>query len=221
MTDAKAVGLFGGTFDPVHNGHLRAAEEVLKLAPLDRILFIPSYRPPHKTAATAASAEDRLRMVELACAGRPGFEPSAIEVEARETSYSIVTLGKVRARFPSARLFFILGIDAFLEIGTWREHERVVAECSFLVLGRPGFDLKRAWGVLEGRLAGRTVRLAPEEGPVRALPAGPRVFLVPIQALDVSSTAIRERLARGETVRGLVPDAVEAYIRDRRLYRRE
>ncbi len=214
----ETIGLFGGTFDPIHLGHLRAAAEVRRKVGLDRILFIPSYLPPHKSGGTSAPAPDRLRMVELACRRRAGFEASGVEVEAREKSYSILTLRKVRALWPASRLFFILGVDAFLEIGTWREYEKVIDACRFIVTGRPGFDLGRAEGVLGGRLRGL---MGPLEaaGDLRG-PARPRlrVILLPIRAVDVSSTMVRDRIRRGLSVDGLVPRAVEAYIRGRQLY---
>lgn len=215
----ETIGLYGGTFDPVHLGHLRAASEVRRKTGLDRVLLIPSYLPPHKTGGASAPAEHRLRMVELACRRRAGLEASAIEVEAREKSYSILTLRKVRARRPDARLFFILGVDAFLEIGTWREHEKVIAECRFIVTGRPGYDLDRARGVLGGRLRGETGPLAEAGDVAGPVPPRLRVVLLPIRAVDVSSTAVRDRVRRGLSVDGLVPRAVAAYIRDHQLYR--
>jgi nicotinate-nucleotide adenylyltransferase len=215
----ETIGLFGGTFDPIHCGHLRAAAEVRRKARLDRILFVPSYTPPHKVSGTGASAADRLRMVELACRRRSGFEPSAIEVEAGEKSYSILTLRKLRARAPEARLFFILGVDAFLEIGTWREYRRVLQECLFIVTGRPGFDLERAREVLGGRLRDSIDRFPAGAVAGGTLPPETRVFLLPIRALDVSSTVVRERVRRGRPLKGLVPEAVAAYIRRHRLYR--
>jgi nicotinate-nucleotide adenylyltransferase len=215
----ETIGLFGGTFDPIHLGHLRAAAEVRRLARLDRILFIPSFLPPHKAPATGASPADRLRMVELACRRRKGFEASPIEVEAREKSYSILTLRKVRALSPAARLFFILGVDAFLDIGTWREYEKVLEECLFIVMGRPGFELDRARGVLGGTLRESMGPLAAGQGLAGPLPPRTRIFLAPIRALDISSTAIRERIRRGETLDGLVPRPVDAYIRKHQLYR--
>jgi nicotinate-nucleotide adenylyltransferase len=214
----ETIGLFGGTFDPIHLGHLRAAAEVRRKTGLDRILFIPSYLPPHKARGAAAPAADRLRMVELACRRRRGFEASALEVEARGTSYSILTLRKVKALYPRARLFFILGVDAFLEIGTWREYEKVLAECGFIVTGRPGFDLERARGVLGGRLRGDIGPLAPP-GRLSGGAPPPRDVLLPIRALDVSSTAVRARARSGRSIDGLVPPAVAAYIRERQLYR--
>lgn len=215
----ETIGLFGGTFDPIHLGHLRAAAEVRRRARLDRVLFIPSYLPPHKKSGAVASASDRLRMVELACRGRKGFEASPVEVEAGEKSYSILTLRKLRALSPEARLFFILGVDAFLDIGTWREYQRVLQECFFIVMGRPGFELDRARDVLNGKFRDSIGPLVTREGAAGPLPPRTRIFLLPIRALDISSTAIRERVRRGETLDGLVPGAVDAYIREHQLYR--
>jgi len=214
----ETLGLFGGTFDPVHLGHLKAAAEVRRRARLDRVLFIPSYLPPHKTGGASASPSDRLRMVELACRLRTGFEVSPIEVEAREKSYSILTLRKVRALYPGSRLYFILGVDAFLDIGTWHQYEKVLEQCRFIVIGRPGFDLERARDVLDGRLRRRIGPLA-EAGDLGG-PAAPRfrIVLTPIRALDISSTAVRELARRGRSLEGLVPRAVAAYISEHKLY---
>jgi nicotinate-nucleotide adenylyltransferase len=212
----ETIGLFGGTFDPIHLGHLRAASEVRRRARLDRVLFIPSYLPPHKKSGAVAPAADRLRMVELACRGRAGFKASSIEVDAREKSYSILTLGKLRALSPAARLFFILGVDAFLDIGTWREYHRVLEKCFFIVMGRPGFELDRARDVLAGKLRDSIGPLEDAAGP---LPPETRIFLLPIRALNISSTAIREKARRGDSLEGLVPPAVEVYIREHQLYR--
>ena len=215
----ETIGLFGGTFDPIHCGHLKAAAEVRRRTRIGRILFIPSYEPPHKAAGGAASPADRLRMVELAVRRRAGFEASALEVEARGKSYSIRTLRRVRRLYPGARLFFILGVDAFLDIGTWHQYEKVLDECYFLVTARPGFDLERARGVLGGRLREAVGPLA-GSGPLdAAAPPRFRALLVPIAALDVSSTEVRDRVRRGRPVTGLVPPAVAAYIRQHQLYR--
>ena len=215
----ERIGLFGGTFNPIHNGHLRAAADVQAAFRFDRVLFVPSYIPPHKESAPVASAADRFRMVELACLGHPGFEASSIEVEARETSYSILTLSRIKGLYPGALVFFILGVDAFLEIGTWREYERVLRECLFVVTGRPGFDLESAAGVLGGRLSGRIYRVAEGESPDESLFSRFGVFLLPIKPLDISSTDIRRRVREGLSIAGLVPPAVEAYIHRHGLYR--
>lgn len=214
----ERIGLFGGTFNPIHLGHLRAASDAQAAFRLGRVLFVPSYIPPHKESTGVASAADRFRMVELACLEHPGFEASAIEVEARETSYSILTLSRIKGLYPGAAVFFILGVDAFLEIGTWRQYERVLQECLFVVTGRPGCDLESASGVLGGRLAGRIYRVAEGESPDESLFLRFGVFLLPIKALDISSTDIRSRVRRGESPEGRVPPAVADYIRDHQLY---
>jgi nicotinate-nucleotide adenylyltransferase len=214
----KRIGLYGGTFNPIHRGHLRAAADVRRAFRLETVLFIPSYIPPHKGSAGIASAADRFRMVELACQGHEGFVPSPIEVEARETSYSILTLRKVKEVEPKAWFFFIVGADAFLEIETWREYERVLAECLFIVTGRPGFNLESVADVLGGRLRERICPLSLGEVPDESQFSRFGVFLLPIKALDISSTDIRNRVRRSENLAGLVPRPVAAYIREHQLY---
>jgi nicotinate-nucleotide adenylyltransferase len=214
----ERIGLFGGTFNPIHLGHLQAAEEVRAAFRLAKVLFIPSSIPPHKASAEVASAVDRLRMVELACAGHEGFVPSSLEVDAREKSYSVLTLAKVRELFPDAWIFFIVGADTFLEIGTWREYERVLGECLFVVTTRPGFNLEAAAGVLDGRLRDRIYRVMDGERPDEALFSRFGIFLVPIRALEISSTDVRERVRLGRDLEGLVPGSVADYIRDHQLY---
>jgi nicotinate-nucleotide adenylyltransferase len=212
------IGVFGGTFNPVHSGHLHAAEEIMTRFRLDKILFIPSYIPPHKRIRDVASAEDRMRMVELAVRGRPGFVASEIEVEARETSYSVDTLERIKRGRPEARIFFILGVDAFLEIGTWREYERVIGECRFIVMARPGFLLGEAKQVLGGGLESQMMEAAGDVPVGEEHFARFRVFLAPISPLDISSTDIRRRIRDGVSVEGLVPEPVHAYLKARKLY---
>jgi nicotinate-nucleotide adenylyltransferase len=213
------IGLFGGTFNPVHSGHIKAAEDVRTAFRLQEVLIVPSYIPPHKESGDIASADDRFRMVELACRGRDGLVPSRVEVDARETSYSVLTLAKIRKLYPGAWIFFILGTDAFLEIETWREYERVLAECLFIVMTRPGRRLESAAGVLGGRLRDRIHMIGEGEEPGEALFSRFGVFLLPLKALDISSTDVRDRARHGRSLEGLVPGPVADYIRDRHLYR--
>lgn len=215
----ERIGLFGGTFDPIHCGHIRAAGEVAERFALDRVLFIPSFIPPHKERKGMAPARDRLRMVELACAGEPRFAASSIEVDAGGRSYSILTLERMRDLHPGARILFILGADAFLEIGTWHEHERVLAEGLFIVMTRPGSRLEDATGVLPEALRPGVRAIAEGEEVDEALIAGSRIFLLPIRALDISSTEVRRRIRAGEPVDGLVPGPVADHIRSHGLYR--
>jgi nicotinate-nucleotide adenylyltransferase len=216
----ERIGLFGGTFDPIHLGHLRAAREILERFALDRILFVPSFIPPHKERKGMAPARDRLRMVELACAGEPRFAASSIEVDAGGRSYSILTLERIRGLYPGARVFFILGADAFLEIGTWREHKRVLDESLFIVMTRPGARLEDAAEVVGEPLQKRIRAIAEGETVDEATFGDHRIFLVPIRALDVSSTEVRRRVGAGETIAGLVPEIVGDYIRFHGLYRK-
>ena len=217
-TERQRIGLLGGTFNPVHLGHVRAAEEVRLKFRLNQVLFIPSYIPPHKQTTDIAPPEDRFAMVELALRPHPKLIASALEIEAREKSYSVITLNKLRVIYPAARIFFILGVDAFLEIETWKSYREVLERCRFIVISRPGFNLAGARKVLPAEYS-RKIRGWRRPGPVgEDWLARFRIFLVPIKALDVSSTEIRRRVRAGRSIRGLVPGPVEEYIRKKNLY---
>ncbi|MBN2198888.1 MAG: nicotinate (nicotinamide) nucleotide adenylyltransferase [Candidatus Aminicenantes bacterium] len=215
---ARRIGLQGGTFDPVHLGHMKAAAEVRRRFRLDKVLLIPSAVPPHKESGGTAPAEHRLRMVKLACRGRAGLEASSLEIEAGGTSYSVLTLEAVRRRHRGAVLFFLLGIDAFQDIRTWRESRRVLEQCHFVVTSRPGYDLGQARRALGSVSAARFVDLEPGGPAVGRLPRAPAIFLLPIPALNISSTDIRRRARRGGSLAGLVPGPVANYIHRHRLY---
>jgi nicotinate-nucleotide adenylyltransferase len=215
----ERIGILGGTFNPVHSGHLRAAEAVAEQFGLDVVFLIPSYIPPHKDSSDIVPAGHRLKMLELACGGQSRCVPSDIEVKARGKSYSILTLKKIRRLHPKAWVFFILGVDAFVEIETWKDYEQVLDQCLFIVISRPGYDLEAASRVLGGRLRGRIRVVGPEDRPEETWFESERVFLVRIDALDVSSTDIRRRLREGRPVSGLVPRSVEDYLHHHRLYK--
>jgi nicotinate-nucleotide adenylyltransferase len=186
------LAIYGGTFDPVHDAHLSVAREAVRACALDRVLFIPAAHPPHKTGVTRAPYEDRYRMVELACAHEPAFEPSRLEA-GEERSYSIRTIEKVLAGLPAnSPLFFLIGADAFAEIQTWRRWRDVLRLVEFIVVSRPGHHIET--------------------------PEGARVHPLKTLALPVSSSEIRARIAAGDwTVP--VPPAVLTFIRDHNLYR--
>jgi nicotinate-nucleotide adenylyltransferase len=183
------IAIFGGTFDPIHNAHLTVAREAADTFALERILFIAAGCPPHKSDSTGASWADRFRMVELACAGDPRFEPSRLE-EGEQKSYSILTIEKIRAQRPG-ELYFILGADAFAEIASWYRSRDVVAATRFIVVTRPGHSY--------------------------SAPEGARVSRLDTLALPVSSSDIRQHLALGEMPDDL-PPAVGRYIIERGLY---
>jgi nicotinate-nucleotide adenylyltransferase len=194
------TAIFGGTFDPVHLGHLVVAEQVAETERLERVLFVPAGRPPHKQGRTFAPAADRLTMVEGAVAGNPRLGVSAIEIEDASgssggASFTIDTVRRLRAQGLD-EIALILGADSLVDLASWREPEAILAECRVLVVERPGSDLAHAPESFR-----RQARL------VRA----PR--------LDISSRDIRARVRAGLSIRYLVPEPVREYIRERGLYR--
>jgi nicotinate-nucleotide adenylyltransferase len=183
------TALFGGTFDPVHNGHLAIAREALLRFPLGCVLFVPAANPPHKLRGAAAPYEDRVRMTELACAGEPRFRVSRIE-ENTERSYSIDTIERLHAAAVGP-LAFLIGADAFAEIETWHRWRDVVASVEFIVVTRPGAEYR--------------------------IPAGAQVHSLDGLELEISSSDIRARIAKND-YDVPVPEPVIGYIRKKRLY---
>ena len=213
------VGVLGGTFDPIHWGHLRAAEVVREALELDEVLFVPAASPPHKTGSEVTRPEHRLHMVERALDGEGRFTLSRIEIERRGPSYTIDTLRELGELRPEARFFFIVGTDAFVEIRTWKRWRQLLERHDFVVHERPGASLGAARDVLPEELVVRVIDLS--EGAAPPFPGGPHIFLIRRAMLDVSSTEIRALSQRGRSIRFLVPGAVEAYIREHRLYVQE
>jgi nicotinate-nucleotide adenylyltransferase len=216
--ESQRIGLLGGTFNPVHEGHLRAAEEVRLRFALSQVLLIPSYIPPHKQTTDIALPDDRFAMVELAVRSHPQLVASSLEIEAREKSYSVITLNRLKAIYADAWIFFILGVDAFLEIETWKSYREVLEQCRFIVISRPGFDLAGAREALPPEYAGKIGDCRGAGSVGDDLLSRFRIFLVSIRALDISSTEIRSRVRAGRPIHGLVPDPVEEYIHKKNLY---
>jgi len=214
----QKIGLFGGTFNPVHLGHIKAGRSVCQKFSLEKILFIPSYIPPHKEPAGVATAFHRLRMIELAVAPYSRFVPSSIEIDEGGKSYSIITLRKIKKIYPNALFYFILGIDAFLEIETWRDYRKVLEQCAFIVISRPGYDLHLAGSVLGDGYSGRIVDLT-DKKKKRASFSELNIYLFEFEALSFSSTEIRRRVRKGASILGMVPRPVEIYIKENSLYR--
>lgn len=225
MKKALRIGIFGGTFNPIHQGHLAIAEEVLKTVGLDWILLIPAGRPPHKKGRKVLPAKHRMEMARLAVQGHAKIEASDLEIARGGKSYTIETVKALERNYPKGTEFYlILGLDAFLEFSTWRSPKDVMARCHIIVVSRPGYrfsDLSRL--DLIGRPdpeglneldAGRRVRL---ELP---LSAATHLLLIRVPAHDVSATQIRDHLSGGKRFKNLLPPLVESYIMNHSLYRR-
>jgi nicotinate-nucleotide adenylyltransferase len=221
------LGIMGGTFDPIHLGHLRAAEEIYRAFGLDQIVFVPAARPPHKGDAVAASARQRYEMVSLATVFTPYFTVSSVELDRPGMSYSVETIREFRKRYgPQARFSFIVGVDAFLEMAAWRRPRDLLGLTQVIVTARPGWRLHEVEGLLTPRQRAalghptfRAVRIA-EIDPARieAERAPREVLLVEVASLDIASREIRRLAEQGRSIRHLVPDAVEAYVTKNRLY---
>jgi nicotinate-nucleotide adenylyltransferase len=214
MSSAARLGILGGTLDPVHTGHIATALAARRQLGLDRILLMPARVPPHRTVRPSASGYHRFAMAALAIQGLDGLEVSDLELRSPGTSYTSDTLAQLRGRgFRPSQIFFITGADAFAEIETWHRYPDVLDMANFVVVARPGYDPRIVASRFEA-LATRAVDAA--HGARRS--GGVSIFLVDAPTPDVSSTEIRRRLASGQSIRGLVPAGVEAYIRQHRLY---
>jgi nicotinate-nucleotide adenylyltransferase len=189
------VGIMGGTFDPIHHGHLVAASEVAGLFGLDEVVFVPTGRPWQKSEREVSPPEDRYLMTVIATASNPRFSVSRVDIDRGGPTYTIDTLRDLQQQRPDAELFFITGADALAQIVSWRNNEQMFDLAHFIGVTRPGFHLGDAH-----------------------LPEG-RVSLVEVPALAISSTDCRDRVARGMPVWYLVPDGVVQYIEKRALYR--
>ena len=209
------IGLFGGTFNPIHLGHLRAAEEVLEALELERILFVPSRVPPHKEHEAKdpiASATRRLEWVERAIAGHKGFSIDRIELDRPGPSYLVETLETFRARPACTRPpVFVVGQDAFAEMGDWREPERIFGLADFAVMTRPPALLDRLEPCLP-TVAKAAFEVEPDGQGARHRAADTRIDLVPITALDVSSSRIRRACRESRSIRYLVPESIRESI---------
>ena len=198
------LGIMGGTFDPIHLGHLAIAERAGESLGLDSVLFIPAGEPWLRGGAKISPARHRLRMVELAVEGNPHFSVSRIEIDRPGATYTVDTLEALREEYgDGAALFFIMGSDALQSIDRWKDPERLLELCSLAVFDRPGDGAAEA---LPGRLLAQFPKLRDSAVWMGQSP------------VDISSTGIRRRLSCGRSVRCLVPERVEEYIREHRLY---
>lgn len=193
------IGVLGGTFDPVHYGHLRLAEEAREALGLQRVLLIPAFVSPFRTAERLSEPAHRLRMLQLAAHDNPHFVVSDIEIQRGGVSYTVETLHALQAQHPDAELYLIVGADALRGFPAWREPERIVHICTLAVGVRPDYDLQATLNTLPEPIRARVQ-------PIRATP------------LDISATELRQRVRTGRSIRYLTPPNVIEYIHQHRLY---
>jgi nicotinate-nucleotide adenylyltransferase len=197
----QRMGIMGGTFDPIHYGHLLMAEEARAAFALDQVVFVPNGRPAHKKAYLVSSPEGRYAMTLLATDSNPRFSCSRIEIERPGPSYTVDTVRAFRRMYPDLdALYFITGADAVLEILGWHEYDHLARECRFIAVTRPGFVLERLREIADAEFLHR-------------------VFFLPIPGLEISSTDLRRRIREGRSIKYLTPEPVESYIHQEGLYR--
>lgn len=206
MNEALRIGLFGGSFNPIHTGHLVMAQDAATAHRLDRVVFIPAYLPPHKLTQTLVTPEQRMDMVRLALSDREGWEVSDVEVRRGGVSYTIDTVRRFMEELPGAEIFFIIGGDTLPELHTWREIDTLLGLCRFITMVRPGFDPE-------------TLRTMNLKLPAHHL-AGLIGRVTVGHVIGISSTDVRMHVAKNEPIRYLVPEAVERYIHEHQLYRK-
>jgi nicotinate-nucleotide adenylyltransferase len=227
MTSGTRIGILGGTFDPVHVGHLDTAQAAGRALALDRVLVMPSGTPPHRSTPPSASRFHRFAMAALAVTGLPGLMVSDLEIGTADPCYSFDTLARLQATgLLPAQIFFITGADAFAEIETWSRYPQVLEMAQFVVVSRPGHDA----AALRSRLPALAARMRNAAAPASTTVGAPsglapvvpalEVLLLDAPTRDVSSTEVRRRLESGASIAGLVPAAVETYIGQHGLYSR-
>jgi nicotinate-nucleotide adenylyltransferase len=196
----RQIGVFGGTFDPVHNGHLHIARAIREALGLDQIIWVPAGRPPHKSGQIVSSDRDRLAMLKLALAGSPVDEISRVEIDRAGPSYTTDTLALLSDRLKPARLVFLMGEDSLRDLPTWHDPDLIVQLAEIAVAGRPGVDVDL-------------------EAVFKSLPAARgRIHVIPVRELAISSSEIRDSAAAGLPLGNLVPAAVAEYIKANALY---
>jgi len=210
-------GLLGGTFDPIHMGHLRCAEEIREIFELNRIVFIPASKSPHKLDAEITSFYHRAQMVRLAIEGNPSFSFSDVEHQRAGKSYSIETVEYFLNKYlKSIEIYFILGQDAFQAIRTWKEWQKLLLLCNFAVLTRPGYEKMGLSGSLPEEFSAQFTYDEKTSG-YRG-PTGHHIYFRKVTFLDISSSDIRSRVRHGKSITYLTPDPVRHYIQKNNLF---
>lgn len=218
----QRVGVFGGTFDPIHNGHYKVAESVMWAFAMERLIFVPAYVPPHKRGQALSSPYHRLAMLVLATFDSPRMFVSTVELDSPTRPYTIETLQRLQLERPEWRLFFVMGADSFRDVTSWYEYERILSEYDVIVATRPGYsgDEKIAADIdrLAPRLQERVIDLRCGQFPSEAQFKMPHIYLTDYAEVDVSATTLRDMAANGGKIDELVRPAVAGYIIKYGLY---
>lgn len=219
----KRVGVLGGSFDPVHNGHIGLATQVIEKFQLDPVLFIPAYISPHKQDQTPVSPHHRLAMLKLAIAPNPGFLISEMEIERKEVSFTVDTLSALTTRQPDTDYYLIMGNDAFAGIKTWKSVHRLLGMCHVIVATRPGYSLKQMKESLRNLFPDLESSYSPatKEGNVMVFhhhENATSLSFFDLLPMDVSSSVIRERVSSHREIKNMLPPEVENYIIENQLY---
>jgi nicotinate-nucleotide adenylyltransferase len=212
------VGLFGGTFNPVHWGHLKTADEIRRIFDLTRVIFIPTNISPHKESEDVVPAQHRLKMLDLAVEDNPYFFTSDVELKRHERSYSIETLTYfTRTLEKDLDLFFILGMDAFLEINTWKNYQGLFSLCNFIVMTRPGYEVKGIHNVIPSQLMNDFTYMPDEKRFVHRSRLS--IYFTEVTPIDISSCSIRALMKNNLSINTMLPEKVKYYIEEHRFYR--
>jgi nicotinate-nucleotide adenylyltransferase len=203
----KRIGVMGGTFDPIHLGHLAAAQEALEQFTLDEVIFVPAARSPFKQEEEGRNAEKRYLMTVIATASNPRFQVSRLELDRTGLSYTVDTMRELRKiHGPRSEFFFIGGTDTIMELGDWKEPEALLELCVFIAVERPGFEADK-------------VRKSLSASERKRFTSNPRIVSMKMQGMDISSTEVRQRVRDGRSIRYMVPWEVVGFIEKNGLYR--
>ncbi|MFC1512524.1 nicotinate-nucleotide adenylyltransferase [bacterium] len=190
------IGLFGGTFDPIHNAHLIIAQACINEFKLDKIIFIPAGAPPHKKKTKISPLQDRYKMVSIALQDNSLFEVSAVEISNKKNIYSYQTIAYFKKMYPFDKFFFIIGSDSLLNIHTWKKGIKLLDMCNFIVIPRPGYDIKKVKKIHKN------------------------VSMLKNIQISICATDIRKNRRKGKSIKYLVPSEIEYYIKSKKLYKK-
>ncbi len=225
----QRIAIYGGTFDPIHDGHWQVAKAIMNSFAMDRLLFVPAFVPPHKRGQQISSPFHRLAMLSVATMSDPKMFVSAVEVEAPERPFTVQTLDRLKADYDDAQLFFVMGADSFRDVATWREHQRLLTEYDVIVATRPGHQIGDQGGDQAGvgiaahlspQLQANLVDLSGGRLPSEDDFASPHIYLTDYVEVGVSATDVREVAQQGKSVVNWVPPPVAAYIEKYKLYQK-